>query len=247
VIEWLIALGIGIAISMVIYAVSFAVMVAVVKKRKSETNITLTNPWMTSAIVSPVVLCLSLIVIFLLSMGMLPLWGFQFPTFESMVLLSAIGITAAVVVVLVSEHFSPTPEKMNPPPDRRGRIIFFIVIVLLASIGEEMLFRGFLQNILDNSLLLALDLGWFTITGGAIVSAIIFGMIHVAPAKQMGSSVPVLAISAAILSRSEVMCVENSMVLFSFRLISISCLMNFLLATGSRLATGSSNIYRSGL
>jgi len=198
-IEWLIALGIGIVISMVIYSVSFAVMVAVVKKRKSETNITLANPWMSSAVVSPVVLCLSLLVIFLLSMGMLPLWGFQLPTLEVMVLLSTIGIIAAIVVVIVSEHISPTPEQMNPPSDRRGRVIFFVIIVLLASIAEEVLFRGFLQNILDNALLLAIDLGRFSITGGAIVSAIVFGMIHVAPAKQMGSSVPVLVISAAIL------------------------------------------------
>jgi len=199
VIEWLIALGIGLGISMVIYAVSFAVMVTVVKKRKSEANITLTKPWMTSTIVSPVVLCLSLFAIFLLSMGMLPLWGFQLPTFEVLVLLSTIGLIAAIVVVLVSEHISPTPEKMNPPSDKRGRIIFFVVIVLLASIGEEFLFRGFLQNILDTTLLLAIDLGWFSITGGAIVGALVFGFIHVAPAKQMGSSVPVLAISAAIL------------------------------------------------
>ena len=198
-IEWLIALAIGIVISMVIYAASFAVMVAVAKKRKSKANIALANPWMSSAVVSPVVLCLSLLVIFLLSMGMLPLWGFQLPAFEVMVLLSLIGLVAAVVVVLVSEHISPTPEKMNPPSDKRGRIIFFIVIVLLASISEEALFRGFLQNILDNALLLAIDLGWFSITGGAIVSAIVFGMIHVAPAKQMGSSVPVLVLSAMVL------------------------------------------------
>ena len=184
---------------MVIYSVSFAVMVAVAKKRKSEANITLANPWMSSAIVSPVVLCLSLLIIFLLSMGMLPLWGFQLPTLEVMVLLSTIGIIAAIVVVVVSEHISPTPEKMNPPSDKRGRITFFFVIVILASIAEETLFRGFLQNILDNSLLLEIDLGWFSITSGAIVSAIVFGMIHIAPAKQMGSSVPVLVLSAAIL------------------------------------------------
>ena len=130
---------------------------------------------------------------------MLPLWGFQLPTLEVMVLLSTIGIIAAIVVVVVSEHISPTPENMNPPSDKRGRVIFFVVIVLLASIGEEMLFRGFLQNILDNSLLLAIDLGWFSITGGAIVSAIVFGMIHIAPAKQMGASVPVLVLSATLL------------------------------------------------
>jgi len=119
---------------------------------------------------------------------MLPLWGFQIPLLEILVLLSTIGLFAAIVVVLVSEHLSPTPEKMNPPSDTGGRIKFFIVIVLLASIAEEVLFRGFLQSILDDALLLALDLGWFSITGGAIVSAIVFGMIHAAPAKQMGSS-----------------------------------------------------------
>lgn len=198
-IEWLIALVIGLVLTMAIYAVSFAVTVAVVKQRKVKASINLANPWMTSAVVSPIVLCLSLFAIFLLSMGMLPLWGFQIPTLEVMVLLSTIGIIAAIVVVLVSEHISPTPEKMNPPSDRRGRIEFFIIIVILASIAEEMLFRGFLQNILDNALLLAFDLGWFSITSGAIVSAIVFGMIHIAPAKQMGSSVPVLVISAVIL------------------------------------------------
>jgi len=122
---------------------------------------------------------------------MLPLWGFQIPLLEILVLLSTIGLFAAIVVVLVSEHLSPTPEKMNPPSDTGGRIKFFIVIVLLASIAEEVLFRGFLQSILDDALLLALDLGWFSITGGAIVSAIVFGMIHAAPAKQMGSSLTV--------------------------------------------------------
>ena len=198
-IQWLIALGIGLAISMAIYAISFAVMVAVVRKRKSNTNGTITNPWMTSAIVSPVVLCLSLLTIFLFSIGTLPLWGFQIPTLDVMALLSTIGLITAIVIVSVSEHLSPTPAKMNPPSDWSGRIIFFIVIVLLASIGEEVLFRGFLQNILDNSLLLSINLGLFSITSGALISAIVFGLIHIAPAKQMGSSVPVLVISAAIL------------------------------------------------
>ncbi len=198
-IEWLIALVIGIVILMIIYSVSFAVMMTIAKRSKSESNIVQANPWMSSAIVSPVVLCLSLLVILLLSSVMLPLWGFQIPSLENLVLLSAIGLFAAIVVVIVSEHLSPTPEKMNPPSDMGGQIKFFIVIVLLASIAEEVLFRGFLQNILDNSLILALDLGWFSITGGAIVSAIVFGMIHAAPAKQMGSSIPVLVLSAIIL------------------------------------------------
>ena len=198
-IEWLIALGIGVAVSMAIYAMSFAVMFTIVKRRKVEAKITLANPWLSSAIVSPVVLGLSLLAIYLLSMGMLPLWGFRLPTIEDLGLLSIVGLSAAVCVVLTSEHISPTPEKMYPPSDTRGRILFFVVIVILASTGEEFLFRGFLQNILDNSLLLAINFGWFSITGGAIVSALLFGIIHIAPAKQTNSSVPVLTISAAIL------------------------------------------------
>jgi membrane protease YdiL (CAAX protease family) len=198
-IEWLIALGIGIAISMAIYAVSFLVMMTIVRKRKSIAKITLANPWMSSVIVSPVVLCLSLLGIFLLSMGMLPLWGFQIPPLELILLLSTIGLFTAIVVVLISEHLSPTPEKMNPPSDKRGQIFFFVIIVLLASIGEEVLFRGLLQNIIDNSVLIAMDLGWFSISSGAIVSAIIFGIVHIAPARQMGSSVPILVVSAALL------------------------------------------------
>ena len=198
-IEWLLALGIGIVVSMVIYAVSFAVMVTVVKWKQAEAKITLSRPWMTSAIVSPIVLGVSLLAIYLFSTGMLPLWGFQIPTIEDLGTLSAIGLVAAICVVLASEHISPTPEKMNPPSDTRGRILFFIVIVILASTGEEFLFRGFLQNILDNTLLLAIDLGWFSITGGVVVSALVFGIIHIAPAKQMGTSVPVLTISSTIL------------------------------------------------
>jgi len=198
-IEWLIAPGIGLVISMIIYSVSFAVMMTVTKRRKSESNILLERPWMSSAVVSPVVLCLSLLAIFFFSAGILPLWGFQLPSLLLAILLSTVGVFAAIIIVVLSEHFSTTPEKMNPPSDTGGRIKFFIIIVLLASIAEEVLFRGFLQNILDNALLLALDLGWFSITGGAIVSAIVFGLIHIAPAKQMGSSVPILTISAFIL------------------------------------------------
>ncbi len=150
-------LGIGLVISMIIYSVSFAVMMTVVKRRKSESNILLESPWMSSAVVSPVVLCLSLLAIFLLSSGMLPLWGFQLPSLEVAVLLGVISLFAAIIIVVLSEHFSTTPEKMNPPSDTGGRIKFFIIIVLLASIAEEVLFRVFLHNILDNTLFLALD------------------------------------------------------------------------------------------
>jgi len=174
-IEWLIALGIGLVITMIIYSVSFAVMMTVVKRRKSEQNILLERPWMSSAVVSPVVLCLSLLAIFLLSSGMLPLWGFQLPSLLLAILLSTVGVFAAIIIVVLSEHFSTTPEKMNPPSDTGGRIKFFIIIVLLASIAEEVLFRGSSVPILTiSAFILGLVAGIFmTITGSLLLPIII--------------------------------------------------------------------------
>ncbi|TFG33525.1 CPBP family intramembrane metalloprotease [Candidatus Thorarchaeota archaeon] len=198
-IEWLIALGIGLTISVIIYSLSFSIMMIVKKKGKMKSNIVHSNPWMTSAVVSPFVLLLSFAAIFFLSSGSLQLWGFQIPSVSTITLLGSIGLIVACIILFVSEHLSPTPDKMNPPEDRRSRVLFFIFIVLLASVSEEILFRGFLQNILDNTILFQINFEWFSITSGAIVSAILFGLIHVAPAKQMGLSVPVLSFSAMIL------------------------------------------------
>jgi membrane protease YdiL (CAAX protease family) len=198
-IEWIIALGVGLAVSMAIYFIAFSIMVILTKRKKAETKLVFDSPWMSNAIVGPIVLVLSTLVIFLASNGNLSLWGFQWPTHENMIVLSLIGLFVALIVVLVSERFSPTPENMNPPRNLRGRILFFIMIVLLASAAEEILFRGFLQGILDHTLLLSIDLGWFSITGGALVSGILFSLVHIAPAKQMKASIPVMITSAFIL------------------------------------------------
>lgn len=198
-IEWLIALGIGLVITIIIYSLSFSVMVLIIKRAKLESNVVLKNQWITSAVVSPIVLLLSLLAIFLLSSGSLQLWGFQIPDLSSLLILSSIGLVVALMIVGASEWLSPTPEKMKPPSNLRGRVIFFVLIVVLTSISEELLFRGFLQNILDNALLLSLNFDGVIVTAGAVVSAIIFGVIHIAPAKQMGSSVSVLTISAIVL------------------------------------------------
>ena len=184
---------------MAIYFLSFSLMVSIVKKRRLQAKIMMKSPWMSSIIVSPVVLCLSFIAIYILSMGMLPLWGFQIPPLDVLVLLGTLGLVIGIIVVLASESFSPTSGKMSPPPDARGRIYFFIVIVLLASISEEVLFRGFVQQILDTSLLLAITFGPISVTSGAIISAVLFGVVHIAPAKKSGSSVLVLVTSAIIL------------------------------------------------
>ncbi len=196
---WLIAVGIGIVVLILIYSLTFGVLAAIMKRVRLAGNYVRANPWATSAIVSPMILFLSLLAISLFSSGSLQLWGFQLPALSSLLRLSGIGLVTAWIIIFVSEHLSPTPKTMTPPSDRGGRVFFFVIIVLLASISEELLFRGFLQNILDNTLFLALDFFGVQVTSGAVVSAFAFGLIHIAPAKQMGSSIPVLTVSAIIL------------------------------------------------
>lgn len=198
-IEWFIALGIGLAVSMAIYFVAFSIMVMITKRKGSEANVALVNPWMSSIIVSPIVLLLSLAAIFMFGSTQLNLWGFQLVPYETLSLLSIVGLTIAAITVGLSERLSPTPQKMNPPSATRERIVFFFVIVILASVSEEVLFRGFFQSILDRTLLLSIDFGLFSLTAGALVSALLFSLVHIAPAKQMGGSIFVLMGSAFIL------------------------------------------------
>lgn len=198
-IEWLIAFGIGLVVSMAIYFIAFYILVIISRLKKAETTVALVRPWMSNIVVGPTVLVLSLLAIYLASAGNLTLWGFQWTSLENTVILSVIGLLIALAVVLSSERLSPTSEKMNPPPDLRGRFLFFMLIVLVASTAEETLFRGFLQGILDNTLLIDFNIGWLSITGGAVVSSILFSLVHIAPAKQMNASVPVLVLSSFIL------------------------------------------------
>ena len=157
------------------------------------------RPWMTNLIVGPVVIAGSLLAILVLCQGSLALYGLQLPSYQGAITVAFLGSALAFITVLVAEHISPTPSAMGPPSDLRGRIAFFLLIVILASISEELLFRGVLQNILDNTRLIALDLGVFSLTSGALVSGIVFAAVHAAPARQTGGSPGVLVGSALIL------------------------------------------------
>jgi len=54
-----------------------------------------------------------------------------------------------------------------------GAILLFIAVVILAPLGEEIIFRGFLQQILEKH--------WKDITQAILFTALIFSLIHMNP------------------------------------------------------------------
>ncbi|MDF1540419.1 MAG: CPBP family glutamic-type intramembrane protease [Candidatus Thorarchaeota archaeon] len=72
-------------------------------------------------------------------------------------------------------------------------------MIIFASRAEELLFRGFLQQLIDKAFLISIVINGGILTSGAIVSAILFGLVHVMPAKMMGNKVPYLMLAAFLL------------------------------------------------
>ena len=75
--------------------------------------------------------------------------------------------------------FLPAPEYivdlngLLQPETIAGFILLFIAIAVIAPLGEELLFRGFLQQ--------ALEKHWKDVTRAILVTAIFFAMIHMNP------------------------------------------------------------------
>jgi membrane protease YdiL (CAAX protease family) len=59
------------------------------------------------------------------------------------------------------------------PDSAMGFIFLFLAVVIMAPIGEEMVFRGFLQKFLEEY--------WKDITRAILISSLIFAMIHFNP------------------------------------------------------------------
>ena len=72
-----------------------------------------------------------------------------------------------------------TPEyiidlgQIMQPDSTMGYIFLFLAVVIMAPIGEEMVFRGFLQKFLEQH--------WKDITRAVLVSSLLFAMIHFNP------------------------------------------------------------------
>lgn len=59
------------------------------------------------------------------------------------------------------------------PESLSGFLLLFIAVVIIAPLGEELLFRGFFQKILEDN--------WKDVTRAVLVTAVIFSFIHMNP------------------------------------------------------------------
>ena len=79
----------------------------------------------------------------------------------------------------VIQSFFPAPEYIVDlngllrPDTLLGFILLFIAVAIIAPIGEELLFRGFLQQVLEKH--------WHDITRAILMTALLFSMIHMNP------------------------------------------------------------------
>ena len=79
----------------------------------------------------------------------------------------------------IIQYFIPAPEYINDlndllkPETFYGLILLFIAVAILAPLGEEIIFRGFLQQILE--------IHWKDITYAVLFTALLFSMIHMNP------------------------------------------------------------------
>ena len=79
----------------------------------------------------------------------------------------------------VIHQIVPTPDyiidlgKIMQPESTLGLIFLFLAVVVMAPIGEEIVFRGFLQKFLEEH--------WKDITKAVLVTSLFFAMIHFNP------------------------------------------------------------------
>ena len=79
----------------------------------------------------------------------------------------------------VIHQIVPTPDyiidlgKIMQPESTLGLIFLFLAVVVMAPIGEEIVFRGFLQKFLEEH--------WKDITRAVLVTSLLFAMIHFNP------------------------------------------------------------------
>lgn len=103
----------------------------------------------------------------------------SFDTLVNSVLLSISVIILFDALERIINKIVPTPDyiidlgKIMQPDSAMGFIFLFLAVVIMAPIGEEMVFRGFLQKFLEEY--------WKDITRAILISSLIFAMIHFNP------------------------------------------------------------------
>lgn len=103
----------------------------------------------------------------------------KFSTIKPIILFSTGLIILSDEVDRIIQLFVPTPEYvldlnyLLKPDSFLGAILLFIAVVILAPLGEEIVFRGFLQQILEKH--------WKDITQAILFTSLIFSLIHMNP------------------------------------------------------------------
>lgn len=103
----------------------------------------------------------------------------KYSTIKPIILFSTGLIILSDEVDRIIQLFVPTPEYvldlnyLLKPDSFLGAILLFIAVVILAPLGEEIVFRGFLQQILEKH--------WKDITRAILITSLIFSLIHMNP------------------------------------------------------------------
>ena len=103
----------------------------------------------------------------------------KYSTIKPIILFSTGLIILSDEVDRIIQLFIPTPEYvldlnyLLKPDSFLGVILLFIAVVILAPLGEEIVFRGFLQQILEKH--------WKDITQAILFTSLIFSLIHMNP------------------------------------------------------------------
>ena len=103
----------------------------------------------------------------------------KYNTIKPIILFSTGLIILSDEVDRIIQHFIPTPgyvldlSYLLKPDSFLGAILLFIAVVILAPLGEEIIFRGFLQQILEKY--------WKDVTQAILFTALIFSLIHMNP------------------------------------------------------------------
>ena len=101
------------------------------------------------------------------------------PTIKNTLIFSAGVLIAFDTLDRVIHKLIPPPEyiidlgEIMRPDSTLGYIFLFLAVVIVAPIGEEILFRGFLQKFLEEY--------WKDITRAVLVTSLFFAMIHFNP------------------------------------------------------------------
>jgi membrane protease YdiL (CAAX protease family) len=99
-------------------------------------------------------------------------------------LVSTVYLSLGIIILSdeldrIIHTFLPPPEYILDlngilqPESIAGFILLFIAVAVIAPLGEELLFRGFLQQILEKH--------WKDITRAILVTSLFFAMIHMNP------------------------------------------------------------------